>query len=60
MMPMRDCPECGVRLDMREQFYGTCNGWRDAKHCSNCHWEQPVGPVKPTAQAVRDARREWR
>jgi hypothetical protein len=57
---MRDCPECGVRLDFREQFYATANGWRDAKHCSNCHWEQPVGPVKPTAQAVRDARREWR
>jgi hypothetical protein len=59
-MPMRECPECGVRLDFREQFYATANGWRMSKHCVNCHWEQPVGPVFPTASAARDARREWR
>jgi hypothetical protein len=53
-MAMRECPECGVRLEVSERHYGV--GWRKVKHCANCLWAQPVGPVYPTAEAARNAK----
>jgi hypothetical protein len=52
-MAMRECPECGVRLDVSERFYAACNGWRRVKCCPNCYWTQPVGPVFQTASAAK-------
>jgi hypothetical protein len=52
-MAMRDCPECGVRLDLSERFYPTAKGWRMSKCCPNCYWTQPIGPVCQTASAAR-------
>jgi hypothetical protein len=54
-MAMRDCPDCGVRLWLTEQFFPRVGGWRRVKACSNCTWSQPIGPVYPTAEAARTA-----
>jgi hypothetical protein len=52
-MAMRDCPDCGVRLEFGERFVG--HGWRRVKICTNCMFSQPIGPVYPTAEAARTA-----